>query len=389
MNDDSDERPVWARPEAFPPADRGWGWVDKKGRRTACPDFDALFGAIIDDAGARVDLVWTPASDHLVLPEEIPALHEALKAARIRWAEWEIVEGRRQMMVFGAALGLVVLYSVWTHTRILAFGPAGLALLLFLVLGFIPWYQGRKRLRRARTWTREGLLGDLPELRFETWMLYQRAPLTRILLGLIAVVGLVQVFGPLNLAEQVQHAGLVKLNGRPQDGWRLATGPFLHGHPIHFLFNALALAYLGRRMEVLVRWPHVALVFVLAGWVGGEATSMFVSKPSIGISGALLGMLGFLLVFESMHRELVPASARRRLLVGLALTALIGVLIPIVDNACHAGGLLAGMLYAFAVFPGSASARRPRETNIDRVAGLAALGVIVASAAWTCVRLLG
>jgi len=395
MTEEPDERPVWARPEAFPPAGPGWGWVDRKGRRHACGSFEELAAAIVDDAGARMDLVWTPASEFQVLPEEIPSLHESLKQARIRWALWEIGEGRRQMLVFGVMLGLLSLFALATKQNLLAFSPAGLALLLFLVLGLIPWYQGRKRLERAQEWSTTGVLGALPELRFETWLMRQKAPLTRLLLILIAVVGLFQIFGPLPLfrpqgGDQLQAAALLKLNGHPQNGWRLATAPFLHGHPIHFLFNAMALAYLGRRMEVLARWPHVAMVFVLAAWIGGEASARFVSKPSLGASGALLGMLGFLLVFESLHRRLVPEDSRRRLLGGLVATAVIGAIgFRFIDNAAHAGGLLAGMAYALALFPKSASIHRPRETNPDRVVGLLALAAIVVAAGFTCFRLMG
>ena len=78
--------PVWARADAFSQAGPGWGWVDRKGRRIACDGFEELARAIVKDAGARVDLVWTPDAPGFVLPEEIPALHPALREARIRWA---------------------------------------------------------------------------------------------------------------------------------------------------------------------------------------------------------------------------------------------------------------------------------------------------------------
>lgn len=309
--------PVWARAEAFPPAgDSPWGWVDRKGRREECASFEELSEAIVDDAGARVDLVWTSASRHRVLPEEIPDLHPALKDARVRWAEWEIAEGRRQM---------------------LAFGPAGLALLLFVILGLVPWLQGRKRLKRAKAWAADGSIADLEDLRFETWLMLQGAPVTRILVGTMLMVGLVQWLGPLNQPEEIAAAGLTK-GGRPADGWRLATAPFLHGNVLHFLFNFSALAYLSRRVEVLARWPHVVLVLVFSAWVGGVASARFY---------------------------------------------------PDVESIGASGGLLAGMGYALVVFPKSGSAKRPGETRIDRVLGGVALGVILLSAAFTCLRLLG
>lgn len=385
------ELPVWARPEAFPAAGEGWGWVDRKGKRTASGSFAALSAAIIDDAGARVDLVWTPDHRHLVLPEELPELHPALKEARIRWAEWEIAEGRRQMAVFGGFLGAFGLYSLLTGRPFLGFGPLGLAIVLFLMLGFFPWYQGRKRLDRARRWVAGEVAIDLPGLRFETWLTYQHAPFTRALLLLFGIVGLVQWLAPGGLMETVGRAGLTKIGGQPADWWRLATAPFLHGGPIHFIFNIAALAYLGRRMEVLVRWPHLPLVLVLAAWIGGEVSAWLMpGKPSLGASGGLMGLLGFLLVFESMHRPLVPATSRRRLLVGLLLTAGIGLVgFNFIDNGAHGGGLVVGMGYAFAVFPRSSSPERPRETRFDRLAGGLAAGLILAAAIWTCRVLLG
>ncbi len=381
MNRPVEELPVWARPESFPPAQPGWGWVDRKGRRRACGSLEELSAAIVEDAGARADLVWTPASGHLVLPEEIPELRPALREARIRWAEWEISEGRRQMLLFG---GIVVVASVLRAFRanvISEFG-IGLAFLLMLVLGVIPWYQGAKRLRRAKSPDPEP---DVEGLRFETWLMFQKAPLTRALVGVMVAIGILQVVTP---GSSVEQAALTKVNGRPEDWWRLFTAPFLHGHPLHLLFNVAALAYLGRRVEVFARWPHLATVFLLSAWVGGEASAKFVPVPSLGASGGLLGLLGFLLVFEWMHPQLVPQSSRRRLIAGLVLTAAIGLAgFRLIDNAAHGGGVLAGMIYALVVFPRSASMHRPRETEVDRLVGGAALGALAAAAVWTCIKL--
>jgi membrane associated rhomboid family serine protease len=94
-----------------------------------------------------------------------------------------------------------------------------------------------------------------------------------------------------------------------------------------------------------------------------------------------MGWLGFLLVFETLHARLVPRRARPRLAAGVLLTALIGLVgYRFIDNAAHAGGLVAGMLYATIVFPASSSPARPHSTITDRVAGAAALAALTASA---------
>jgi membrane associated rhomboid family serine protease len=102
-----------------------------------------------------------------------------------------------------------------------------------------------------------------------------------------------------------------------------------------------------------------------------------------------MGWLGFLIVFETLHRRLVPRSARRRLVAGVILTGLIGLLgYRFIDNAAHLGGLLAGIAYALIVFPRSVSAARPGTTLPDRVAGSAALLVLIAAAAWAIRQIL-
>jgi membrane associated rhomboid family serine protease len=123
--------------------------------------------------------------------------------------------------------------------------------------------------------------------------------------------------------------------------------------------------------------------------VGGQASAFFVTAPSVGASGGLMGWLGFLLVFETLHHRLVPLDARRRLAAGVALTAVIGLIgYRYVDNAAHAGGLLAGMLYAAIVFPRSSSPARPNSNLTDRIAGGAAMLVLIASAAFAVLRIM-
>lgn len=420
---DSSSVPVWAKPEAFPPAPKGWGWVDHKGREHPCSSLDALSSTIRDDREGNITLVWVPGCERMLVPEEVEGMAQALRTARSRWNREDMETATHRLRWLGAVLGFLSLY-VFVSAFILAARLAaqsgieidllqrlafaaravldstqfGIALLIFLIFAFIPWYQARKRGKELSRWTDAGMPEITPTIRFETWLERQKAPVTRVILGMILLVALAQVFarvgteglGSLWSVFQtwggISAAGLVKERYLQGEWWRLLTAPMLHGNILHFLMNAAALAYLGKRLEVFARWPHLPLAFVFSAIVGGAASARFVAAPSVGASGGLMGWLGFLLVFETLHHRLVPRRARRRLIAGVLLTALIGIIgYRFIDNAAHAGGLLAGMFYAFIVFPASASPNRPQSTFTDRVAGSAALAILAVTtcfAAW-------
>jgi membrane associated rhomboid family serine protease len=391
--------PVWARDTAFPEAPDGCGWVDSQDRRHPCANLTALTEIISTDQGASVTLVWTPENPRMVLPEEVASLNDAVAKSRNRWVRADLEEYSSRLW---RGIGFFALIFAWVFYRQISlisktssFGVidqtlvaikrtlndsvieiGALMLAMFVV---IPWYQARKRYHELGKFsTPEGLAESVPTMRFETWLERQKAPFTRLFLGLMIVVGLAQ-FLP---GDGWKAAGLMKDAYRGGDWWRLFTAPFLHGNPIHFAMNAAALLYLGKRLEVFARWPHLPLVFIFSAIIGGQTSAQFLpAVPSVGASGGLMGWLGFLLVFETLHARLVPRSARRRLVGAVFLTALIGLLgHRFIDNYAHAGGLVAGMIYAAIVFPKSSSAYRPRSTMTDRIGGTLAFAICIASA---------
>lgn len=402
-HENSDE-PIWARDDAFPKAPTGWGWLDYKKGAHPTESAEALITAIRDDRNADMALVWTPGHERMILPEEMNGAADAVLAARKRRSVDDLLDSFDKLRWFGILLGgltLYMFYQGWSHAPVIA-APAerlgfglravvnsmsmGITLLMFLIFAFIPWYQAKKRLQELTHWTDGDTAGLIPVLRFETWLDWQKSPVTRLLLGLVCLVGLAQLVSK----SSISAAGLVKDSYLRGEWWRLLTSPLLHGNIVHFLMNAAALLYLGKRVEVFARWPHVPLVFLFSACIGGEASARFIHTTSVGASGGLMGWLGFLLVFESLHGRLVPRKARRRLIAGVLLTALIGLIgYRFIDNAAHTGGLLAGMLYAAIVFPKSSSPNRPNSTLTDRIAGGVALGILVFSTGLAVLRILG
>ena len=407
------DAPVWARENAFPEAPAGWGWVDAKGKSHPCESIDSLTTAIRNDPDAQVMLVWTPDHKRMLVPEELIEMDDALRTARARWTQSDLETATRKLrglgllviglgaLTFFKSFGSPAVEHLSLADRMLSAALAmmestkcGLALLAFVIFAFIPWYQARKQHRELPSWTTEAIAKAVPAMRFEIWLERQKAPLTRVLVGLISMVGLAQIMchypsEGLGSLLSVFHnwdgtaaAGLIKDHYRHGEWWRLFTAPFLHGNIVHFLMNASALLYLGKRVEVFARWPHLPMVFLFAACVGGEASVRLVAAPTVGASGGLMGLLGFLLVFETLHARLVPRNARRRLAGGVILTALIGLVgFRYIDNAAHIGGLLAGIIYAVIVFPKSSSPARPRTNLTDRIAGSLAMMILIAVAA--------
>lgn len=374
--------------------------MDEKGHRHELASQEELIEAIRGDRSASVSLMWTPDHAFMIMPEEWELASDAVISSRRVRAELGRVESKKWTLLLAGGVVAYVLYLMFATAgqlvgadlqqklevgfqvakRSMVVGGGLLALLIF---GLIPWYQSVKRLKELDKSAEDQTAELIPVLRFETWMDLQKTPVTKALMVIVGLIGLMQLLP----SNSIELAGLVKplrVEGQPYEWWRLLTYSLLHGNEIHFLMNAAALMYLGKRVEVFAKWPHLLVVFIFASWAGAELSVECIDATTVGASGGLMGWLGFLLVFELLHDRLVPQSARRRLLAGVLLTVLIGVIgYRFIDNAVHAGGLLAGMIYAAVVFIKSKSTERPRIVWVDMVVGGMAGAVILATAVMT------
>ena len=141
-------------------------------------------------------------------------------------------------------------------------------------------------------------------------------------------------FGPLTLSGQ---------------WWRLLTYMFLHGGLMHIAFNMWCLWDLGALCESLYgRWTFAAIYFT-TGIAGGLASVGW--NPgvlTVGASGAIFGLAGALISSFYLGEFPVPREAiqgiLRSLLFFVGFNVLFGTFVPGIDNACHAGGLVSGLI---------------------------------------------
>lgn len=395
---------IWAQPNAFPAKPlpvqgREFGFFDAKGRKFEAANVEDL-ASKIKTCRRGVDLVWSPDSEYLQVPEALAGLHPALRHRRRRSADQDIADGLKMSLFFGAILAWT-LYSAWVNggqriESLYSGQLSGLASLLFFIFGLLPLYEGWKTRRHLRQMSNRGMDEDLRDAQFDCWMHRHRVPFTYAILVCLMVCGLAQLYTDWTsesiegMRQSILRAGLLKHEGLrfladypdATQRWRILTTPMLHGNVVHWAMNVAALLYLGRRVESLTRWPHLLIVLYISMWVGGYTSfHVYPDRPAVGISGGVMGLLGFLLVFEQLNAELVPKLARRRLLAGLLLMAVMGWLgMSFIDNAAHLGGLIAGMAYAAIVFPSSSSPHRPKMMGKDRVLGaVAGIGILLST----------
>jgi membrane associated rhomboid family serine protease len=147
------------------------------------------------------------------------------------------------------------------------------------------------------------------------------------------------------------------------DWWRLFTANLLHAYPkvpIHLTLNLLGLLAIGTLVERAIGTARTLCVIGTAAlgsmWLSGLRSDVGV----VGVSGVLFGLLGALVWLELTRGAQLPAWWRlpRRTILGvLALSVVLGFLVPMIAGAAHLGGFVAGVLAAIAVGSGQRNER--------------------------------
>jgi rhomboid protease GluP len=160
-------------------------------------------------------------------------------------------------------------------------------------------------------------------------------------------------FGGLPNAEIIGRGG-------PSQLWRWVSSGLVHdrGNPLHVVSNSLVLIMVGSVIERL--YGRVVVLGCLAlGVVAGSLTWLEASalglaaQPdyTIGLSAGICALIGVLVVYGYRKRgelsQELSQAMRAQASVGIGLMALIGLVVPNLNNIAHVGGLAAGVLIGF------------------------------------------
>ena len=133
-----------------------------------------------------------------------------------------------------------------------------------------------------------------------------------------------------------------------EEPFRLVTSMFLHGHLLHLLANMYSLFFLGTQLEQRIGSVSYLIVYFITGLFAGVASINFnLFLVSVGASGAIFGVYGFLLVQSIRENPRIRFSIIANFVIYILVVSAIGSQLHF-DNAGHFGGVIAGLLMGLA-----------------------------------------
>jgi membrane associated rhomboid family serine protease len=209
---------------------------------------------------------------------------------------------------------------------------------------------------------------------------------TYALMACIIVVAIVQFLTDPPAVKELGYipysvwaAGFVKQLFLEGEYWRFLTASVVHANPVHIAFNSYAFYSFGKLVEQLSNRANVAIIFLLAAIGGGAASLVFnPTAISVGASGGIIGLLGYMIVYSMKRRQFLEKEFRRSLIFNAGFILVYGLILSeSIDNYAHAGGFVTGAIYGLFQVTGDPY-KDPREAGqLIKFAGIASLAITI------------
>jgi membrane associated rhomboid family serine protease len=281
-----------------------------------------------------IELVWTPEHQTLVSPGEVSFLLDLYRSQTRKDNLKGVLWGLLPIILIG--FFIILSGSPWWLVFQNLWFVLGIA-----VIGFSLWSA-----YRSKFLTGKDLLEQAQAIKFGQWLETQHNPMvyTKGLACMLITVGCVQAI--VGEKESIEAAGLVKPSVWNGEVWRLFTCVTLHGSFVHIWMNIQALWTEGKLIETIAHRGHLSIVF-LVGALSGSICSLILypNDTSVGASGGIMGLIGYQLMLGHRKKKHLPAGFYKAVGVGILFIGILGAVgFSLIDNAAHAGGLLAGVI---------------------------------------------
>lgn len=192
------------------------------------------------------------------------------------------------------------------------------------------------------------------------------------------------------LPRSIELVGLIKPLVWQGEPWRLLTAATLHGGLLHIYFNSQAFYGFGTMIEMLSNRAHLSIIFLFSV-LGGSTLSLLMlpEGASVGASGGILGLVGYLAVYGYRRKQHLPPDFLKNMLINIAFITAFGLVAwQLIDNWGHLGGFLIGLVYGVIQVPRNPNADPRKISAFTDGLGLVSLVVFVLTSVLVILRLL-
>lgn len=270
--------------------------------------------------------------------------------------------------------GLVLLHVILLVFEVITFST--LFRSLFFIIGVVALAVGIWGYYAAKRLTLVDLRNHNEAQAFAKSVEKSAIPYTTGVLACLIVVAVPEMIVGEN--ESIEAAGLVKSAVWDGEVWRLLTCATLHVNFMHIWMNGHALVGFGRMIESLTNRAYLTIVFLPSALCGSVFSLLLMpNTTSVGASGGLMGLVGFLAVLGYRRKEILPSGFFKSILINICFMGVIGLVgFAIIDNAAHLGGLLAGVVCGLIFIKKDVDANLAKASRLVTGLGLASLLLI-------------
>ncbi|MBW2631820.1 MAG: rhomboid family intramembrane serine protease [Deltaproteobacteria bacterium] len=129
--------------------------------------------------------------------------------------------------------------------------------------------------------------------------------------------------------------------------WTLLSASYLHGGLLHIAFNMLALRQLGTFVLREYGVNRFFVIYTVTGIAGFYLSYLAGVSLTIGASASICGLIGAMLYYGKSRGDIYGQAIYKQVMGWVVGLALIGFMIPGINNWGHGGGIVSGILLGF------------------------------------------
>jgi rhomboid protease GluP len=157
--------------------------------------------------------------------------------------------------------------------------------------------------------------------------------------------------------------------------WTLVSANYLHASILHIFFNMAALRQLGLLVAREYGVYRMFIIYTLGGIIGFFISYLAFVSWTIGASAAVCSLAGALLYYGKSRGGIYGRAIYKQIGVWVIVLFIFGILVPMINNWGHGGGIAAGIGLGFLL----GYQERKKENILHKLlaGGLAVLTILI------------